>query len=128
MSARARRSLNALAVMSLLLGLVAGRVAAHAFPERFDPRVGAVLRTAPTQVQIWFNGDLEPAFSTIAVTDGAGQRVDQGNAQVDPKNGRLLRVTLTALPPGAYKVVWRVLAVDGHRTQGDYRFTLKTAE
>ena len=128
MRAATRQAMSAIGILALLLSLLPGRVAAHAFPERFDPPVGAVLTTAPTQVRIWFDGDLEPAFSTIIVTDSAGQHVDQGNAQVDPKNRRLLAVTLTALPPGVYKVVWRVLAVDGHRTQGDFRFTLKPAQ
>jgi len=29
---------------------------------------------------------------------------------------------------GPHTVTWSVLAVDGHRTQGDYRFTLKPPE
>jgi methionine-rich copper-binding protein CopC len=39
--------------------------------------VGAVVRTAPTRVQIWFDGEIEPAFSTLSVTDAAGTRVDR---------------------------------------------------
>jgi hypothetical protein len=33
-----------------------------------------------------------------------------------------LRVPLKTLPPGTYKVIWRVLSVDTHRTQGDFTF------
>lgn len=117
-----RRALTGAAV---LLGLWATLAAAHAFPERAEPRVGAVVRTPPAEVRIWFDGDLEPAFSRVTVADHAGQRIDRGDAQVDPENRRLLRVSLPALAPGAYKVAWSVLAVDGHRTQGDYRFTFK---
>jgi methionine-rich copper-binding protein CopC len=39
-----------------------------------------------------------------------------------------LQVGLPPLGPGVYKVRWSVLAVDGHRTQGDYTFTLKAGE
>jgi methionine-rich copper-binding protein CopC len=101
----------------LVLGLACspGTVGAHAFPERSEPRVGAVVRTAPTRVQIWFDGD-------------RGARVDRGDSQVDPQNRRVLRVNLPSIPPGTYKVSWGVLAVDGHRTEGDYTFTLKPAE
>ena len=115
-------------VLALLVALWPGGVGAHAFPERFEPRVGATIRAAPTRVQVWFNGDLEPTFSTITVTDATGQRVDRGDPQVDSQNRRLLRVTLLTLSPGVYRVTWRVLAVDGHRTEGDYTFTLKGPE
>ena len=116
---------RALTGAAILLGLGATLAAAHAFPERAEPRVGAVIRTPPADVRIWFDGDLEPAFSRVTVADHAGQRIDRGDAQVDPANRRLLRVSLPALAPGAYKVTWSVLAVDGHRTQGDYTFTFK---
>jgi methionine-rich copper-binding protein CopC len=55
-------------------------------------------------------------------------RVDRGDSHVDPRNRRLLQVGLPALTAGVYTVTWSVLAVDGHRTQGDYRFTLKPPE
>jgi methionine-rich copper-binding protein CopC len=124
------RALGGHGAIVLLLAVVlhAGDTWAHAFPERSEPRVGATVRTAPTQVQIWFDGDLEPAFSRLAVTDGRGARVDRGDSQVDPQNRRVLRVDLPTIPPGTYKVSWSVLAVDGHRTEGDYTFTLKAAE
>jgi copper resistance protein C len=122
------RPLYALVLAGLLVGAAPGRAVAHAFPERSDPRVGAVVRTAPTQVRIWFDGDLEPAFSRVGVTNAGGQHVDAGDAQVDPQNRRLLRVGLPALAPGRYTVKWSVLSVDGHRTQGDYAFTLKGSE
>ena len=125
---RLRPILPALVAAACLWVFWPGWAGAHAFPERSDPRVGAVVRTAPTQVRIWFDGDLEPAFSTITLTASSGQRVDRGEGQVDPQNRRLLRVTLPPLAPGAYKVTWSVLAVDGHRTQGDYTFTLKAPE
>ena len=71
------------------LGLVWATVVwGHAFPARSEPRVGAVARTAPTRVQIWFDGELEPAFSTLSVTDAAGTRVDRGDARVDGEGGR----------------------------------------
>jgi copper resistance protein C len=124
------RALGGRGAIVLLLAVVvyAGDTWAHAFPERSEPRVGTTVRTAPTRVQIWFDGDLEPAFSRLTVTDGRGARVDRGDSQVDPQNRRVLRVDLPMIPPGTYKVRWSVLAVDGHRTEGDYTFTLKPAE
>jgi len=57
-------------------------------------------------VRILFDGDLEPAFSTIQVTDSGGRRVDKGGTRVDERNRRLLRVSLGALGPGVYRVTW----------------------
>ena len=97
----------------------------HAFPERSEPRVGGTLSTAPTQVRIWFDIELEPRFSEVHVFDGNGHPVDQGDPRVDPQNRRLLQVSLPSLAAGRYTVRWRVLAIDGHRTEGDYTFTVR---
>jgi methionine-rich copper-binding protein CopC len=35
-----------------------------------------------------------------------------------------LHVPLTKLAPGIYKVVWRVVSVDSHVTDGDFKFTV----
>jgi methionine-rich copper-binding protein CopC len=90
--------------------------------------VGAVIHIAPTQVRIWFDGELEPAFSRLTVTGRDGKAVDLGDGRVDPQGRRLLRVTLPVLSPGTYRVRWSVVAVDGHRTEGDYSFTLAPPE
>jgi methionine-rich copper-binding protein CopC len=37
----------------------------------------------------------------------------------------LLEVSLPSLPTGNYHVFWSVVARDGHRTEGDYTFTIK---
>ena len=116
------RHLEALgtALAVLLLGAVGGE--AHAFLDRADPRVG---KTPPAQVRIWFTEGLEPAFSSVRVLNEVGQQVDKGDSQVDPSNLTLLRVSLPTLPPGTYKVIWRVLSVDSHVTEGDFTFRVE---
>ncbi len=97
---------------------------AHAFPDHSEPRVGAKLQAPPEAVRIWFDGLLEPAFSTIEVHREDQQRVDKEDGRVDPSNPMLLEVSLPLLPAGRYRVVWAVVAVDGHRTEGDFSFTV----
>ena len=109
--------------LAVLLWGAAG-AGAHAFLDRADPRVGSTVRTSPAQVRVWFTESLEPAFSSVQVVNEAGQRVDTGDSQVDPSNLALLRIFLPSLPPGTYKVIWRVLSVDSHVTQGDFTFRL----
>jgi methionine-rich copper-binding protein CopC len=73
-------------------------------------------------VVLSFTEELEPAFSTIEVRNESGAVVSSGKAQVDAKRRTQMRVPLKSLPPGTYKVIWRVLSVDTHRTQGDFTF------
>jgi|RhiMetdeSRZDD1v2_1073273.scaffolds.fasta_scaffold173738_2 methionine-rich copper-binding protein CopC len=108
-------------LMTALLAGWAGIAAAHAFPERSEPRVGAVLRSVPAEVRIWFDSKLEPGFSRLAVTTEGGAPADRGDSRVDPGDRQLLRASLLPLTPGRYRVSWSVLAVDGHRTAGDYK-------
>jgi methionine-rich copper-binding protein CopC len=97
----------------------------HAFPDHSDPKVGATVYSSPANVRIWFDGDLEPVFSTISVQDAGGKKVDKGNGRADPSNSTLLEVSLPPLPAGTYHVFWSVVARDGHRTEGDYKFVIK---
>jgi len=106
-------------IFPLLLLLTAGEASAHAMLDHAEPRVGNKVATAPREVTLWFTQKLEPAFSTIEVTDSAGKRVDGGKTRV---SGSQMSVSLRAAGPGTYHVTWRVLSVDTHRTQGDFTF------
>jgi methionine-rich copper-binding protein CopC len=99
-------------------------VRAHAFLDHAAPSVGSTLRAAPRQIRLWFTEEIEPAFSTIEVLNAAGQRVDEGSSRVDPNNATILGVALKPLPPGTYKVIWHVVSVDTHPTDGSFSFTV----
>jgi copper resistance protein C len=95
---------------------------AHAFLDHALPAVGSAVRAPPPQLKIWFTQRLEPAFSKVQVFDNSGKRVDNGDSRVDGADARLLTVSLPRLPPGTYRVTWRVLSVDTHITEGDHTF------
>jgi methionine-rich copper-binding protein CopC len=118
-----RRTGRIFLTMGLVLG-VAAAAGAHAFLARAEPRVGSTVRTQPAEVRLWFTERLEPAFSTVTVTDAAGQAVDTGDGRVDPAAPTVLRVSVPPLPPGRYTVRWRVLSVDTHVTEGTFQFTV----
>ena len=112
----------------LLLALGVSRVAsAHAFLDHADPAVGSTQETSPKEVKLWFTQQLEPAFSTLHVVDGAGKAVDRGDGRVDSHDAMLLRISLKDVSAGTYRVIWRVLSVDGHSTEGDFTFDVKIA-
>jgi methionine-rich copper-binding protein CopC len=103
----------------LLLLLTTGEATAHAFLDHAEPRVGNTVATAPREVTLWFTQKLEPAFSTVTVTNSAGQRVDTGKARV---SGSQMTIALRPGGAGTYHVTWRVLSVDAHITDGSFSF------
>jgi copper resistance protein C len=107
------------AMIPLLLLLAAGPAHAHAMLDHAEPRVGNKVATAPREVTLWFTQKLEAAFSTITVTDPAGQRVDTGKTRV---SGSQMSVSLRSGGPGTYHVTWHVLSVDTHTTDGNFTF------
>ena len=113
------------ALVCAALGLIPGAAWAHAFPDHSEPRVGSTVDASPSSVRIWFDGQIEPVFSTIRVEDGDKHRVDRGDGGVDPADNRVLAVQLPPLRPGRYRVYWSVVARDGHRTEGDFPFRIK---
>lgn len=106
-------------LLAPMLALGAAQAYAHAFLDHASPLVGSTVRTAPREIVLWFTENLEPAFSRVTVQNASGARVDRGNSRA---SGNQLRVSLGALGPGAYRVVWRVVSVDTHATQGDFTF------
>ncbi len=123
------RSLNfrsIIAVFSLALLCALPEMSwGHAFPDHSDPKVGSTVSISPSQVRIWFDGDLEPAFSTLMVHNADGKMIDKRDNRVDRSDQKLLEVSLPPLSPGTYLVIWDVVARDGHRTTGQFTFTIK---
>jgi methionine-rich copper-binding protein CopC len=104
---------------ALALSLSGTLTHAHAFLDHAEPRVGSTVPNAPRQLSLWFTQQLEPAFSSADVQDAGGARVDLGKAQI---NGAVMRLGLKPLPPGTYKVHWKVISVDTHPTEGSFSF------
>ena len=96
---------------------------AHAFLDRASPAVGSTVHTSPTEVRIQYTEELEPAYSTAHVEDASGATVST-TAHVDSRERQVLIVPLGALKPGRYKVIWKVLSVDTHVTNGTFTFTV----
>ncbi len=111
-------------VAASLAACFAPAARAHAFLEHAEPRVGSVVNVAPPELKLSFSEPIEPAFSSAKVLDGAGRRVDKGDVRVDPAERGVLRVSLQALPAGAYTVQWRAVSVDTHVTTGGFGFRI----
>ena len=97
---------------------------AHARLTHAEPPVGGTVGGAPAQVELMFSEAVEPRFSSVTVADAAGAKVDKGDLHAVAGDGKHLAVSLGALPPGTYMVVWHATSVDTHKTEGSYTFTV----
>jgi methionine-rich copper-binding protein CopC len=113
------RRISLAGMLPLLLLLATGEACAHAMLDRAEPRVGNTVATAPHEVTLWFTQKLEPAYSTITVTNAAGQRVDSGKTRV---SGSQMSVSLSPGGSGTYHVNWHAVSVDTHATDGSFTF------
>lgn len=122
-SAPVMRTLQIIIALFCVTPLLAPlRADAHAHLDHASPAVGSKIAAAPKEIVIWFTEALEAKFSSIVVRDAKGAAMQTGKATLAPGNTAELHVALKPLPPGTYKVIWRVLSVDTHRSQGVFTF------
>lgn len=110
--------------IACVLALAPVSALAHAHLDHAQPAVGSKVPAAPAEVSLWFTEAVEPKFSSIVVQDAKGTAVQTGKAEGAPDNTAVLKVKLKPLPPGIYKVMWKILSVDTHRTEGSFSFTV----
>jgi copper resistance protein C len=118
----ARRLLTTLTLAGAVLCAGESATLAHAFLDHAVPAVGSTVHQPPVEVRIWFTEELEPAFSTVKLANASGAAVTTAAAHVDDNDKKMLILPLPALAPGSYRVMWRVLSVDTHVTEGSFRF------
>ncbi|HEY7040937.1 MAG TPA: copper resistance CopC family protein [Methylomirabilota bacterium] len=99
--------------------------AAHAVVLESSPAPGAVLSRSPAQVTLRFNSKLEKRFTRVTLATGDLPPAPVAlPASQDPAPDRLV-IPIRSLAPGDYVLRYRVLAVDGHITEGALRFTVE---
>lgn len=100
----------------------AGPASAHNSLRTATPARDATLPSAPAEITLEFMQRLDPAFTTIVLTDAAKRKLPTGDPVVTGAKSTV-QVTDT-LPNGTYTVAYRVVSVDGHPVQGSYPFTV----
>jgi methionine-rich copper-binding protein CopC len=112
----------ALTIVFAAIGI--SEVRAHALLTRSSPAGGITVRAAPAEIVLSFSEPIQAAFSTVQVTGRGGEHFDDGPVQIDPDQPTVLRVAVKKLEPGTYTVVWRVLSIDTHVTNGRFTFEI----
>ena len=110
---------------SVLAGLIPAAAYAHAIVLESSPRPGAVLARPPAQITLRFNSKIEKRFTriTLAAGDRAPAPIALPGEDAAAPPDRVV-IPLSPLAPGVYVLRYRVLAVDGHITEGALRFTV----
>ncbi|MFD9046222.1 copper resistance CopC/CopD family protein [Streptomyces zaomyceticus] len=113
---------------ALLGALLAGAApaSAHAALTGSDPKDGAVVASAPKEVNLTFSEQVAMSADSIRVLDPAGRRADTGEIR-DLCSGSVVRygVGLRAgLPDGTYTVAWQTVSADSHPISGAFTFSI----
>ena len=121
---RPYRSRLAVALCALTLLIAKSPAAfAHTHPAMMMPAPDQTVES-PDVVMIHYTEAVEPKFSQITVTDMSGHLMNK-EASVVSSDGKMVSVAMPKLKAGVYTVKWVAVAVDGHRSTGDYKFTVK---
>ena len=110
---------------SVLAGLIPAAAYAHAIVLESSPRPGAVLARPPAQITLRFNSKIEKRFTRLTLATGNQPPAPVTAARDEPAAPDHLVIPIGSLAPGDYTLRYRVLAVDGHITEGALRFTVE---
>lgn len=113
-----------LSIIMIMALMYTGQVFAHASLVKAEPARRAVLSTAPIQVRLWFNEEIEAAYASLSVLDENKKPITDNKVVVHPEDPKSIVLDLPAMQAGQYTVKFRVLSVDGHVVDSEYNFTI----
>ena len=114
--------------LSLFLAgcLTAAGASAHAHLQQQLPAANTVVNASPQALTLNFSEGIETQFSGVTLTGPQQKIITLGKPVRSDSNKAQLTVPVEqALTPGEYTVNWHVVSVDGHKTKGQYTFTVK---
>jgi len=104
----------------------ADRAFAHAHLNSSVPAENALVATAPTVLQLKFSEAVNLKFSGVTLRGPDGKDVTTSEPSLASDDDSALIVPISrALARGKYIVTWHALSADGHKTQGNYVFTVR---
>jgi methionine-rich copper-binding protein CopC len=109
---------------ALLLALPAPAALAHAVVMAAEPAPQASLAAAPPLASLRFNSRIDAGRSRLTLVDPAGT-TQELVLSAAPDQPTRLNAALPRLGPGAWRLRWQVLAVDGHITRGEIPFRIR---
>ncbi|WP_346827920.1 CopC domain-containing protein YobA [Serratia inhibens] len=109
----------------LFVGLSSQQALAHAHLKVQTPAEDAIVSPAPKVLTLNFSEGIEPNFSGVKITGPNDAKVKTGKLQIEANNNTQINLPIEDdLAAGKYNVSWHVVSVDGHKTKGQYSFTV----
>jgi copper resistance protein C len=120
---------RALRVILAIIGVIA--VSAwtpffHLHLLKSSPPANASVATPPDSIRLWFSQAPELKVTSVKVTGPRSAAVPLAPlASAD--SSAVVAAVKGKMPAGAYTVVWRTMAKDGHIARGTFAFTVGAA-
>ena len=105
-----------------LLALTASVCFGHAILLESTPSLNQILRGDHFTILLHYNSRVDGARSELTLISVAGAKRIPLEKQTEPDK---LQAQATELKPGSYRLVWQVLASDGHLTRGQIPFKVE---
>ena len=102
--------------------LLAPPAAGHAIVVESTPAHGAVITRSPPVLSLRFNAKIEPALTRVRLEDAEGKTTPV--ALRDNASREQVVITVPELASGNYSLRYKVMARDGHVTEGRIQFTI----
>jgi methionine-rich copper-binding protein CopC len=120
MATGSQRLLRVLLTAAAAAALAPVAARAHAVIIASQPGVDAIVAGASVPIELRFNSRIDHQRSrvTLVEPDGKTATLPLGT-ETTPD---LLTTSASGLAPGAYRLHWQVLSIDGHITRGDIPF------
>jgi methionine-rich copper-binding protein CopC len=123
-----RSKLMFLAAGTLLTLGAAGTGLVHFALSRSVPAADATV-TSPAEIRLWFTEAAAAGTVGIRLVDPAGAAVQTTDVVQDEEDAKIYSVGVgRRLAAGRYTVSWRGVGDDGHTVQGDFGFTVSSAQ
>lgn len=101
--------------------------ARHFKLDRSEPAQGGTVITSPAQLRFWFTQKPVLKMLSVKLTGPAAKDIALGAAWASDSNAKVVSLAVKErLADGAYAIVWRAMANDGHAVNGRVAFTVRS--
>ncbi|MEO5686050.1 MAG: copper resistance CopC family protein [Burkholderiaceae bacterium] len=97
---------------------------AHATLVDSFPAKGQTLTGSPAEIHLTFNEHVEPRYCRIKLVSDSGKNFDADRPAADKTKPNAIVAAIPVLKPGRYSARWTAVGSDGHKTHGDFSFTV----
>ena len=118
-----RRALRPVLLVSLTVTSLAW--ALHTILVKATPAIDGTVKTAPTDLTLWFNERPDLSLSNIRLRGPDGAMVELSGVKAGADSTALTVPVRGAMKPGKYTVLYRTAGDDGHVMRGSYSFTFQ---